>query len=46
MLQVPNDTIVRGNRAPIAPSVPFETLDTRERRLHAQLLVDEMQVAL
>ena len=35
LLQVPIDAIVRGNRAPIVPSIQVEKLDTRGRRLYA-----------
>lgn len=34
LFQLPIDAIVRGNRAPIAPNVMFETLDMRDRRLY------------
>jgi len=35
LLQVPIDSIVCGSKAPIAPIVSLETMDSRERRLHA-----------
>ena len=35
LLRVPIDSIVCGNRAPIAPIVSLEAMDSRERRLHA-----------
>ncbi|MBQ8147175.1 MAG: helix-turn-helix transcriptional regulator [Lachnospiraceae bacterium] len=35
LFQVPIDELVRGNRAPITPSIQLETLDARERRLYA-----------
>ena len=34
LFQLPIDAIVRGNRAPIVPSVTFEALDLHDRRLH------------
>lgn len=34
LFQLPIDEIVRGNRAPIASSVTFETLELRDRRLY------------
>ena len=35
LFQLPMDAIVRGNRAPIVPSIPLETHDLRDRRLYA-----------
>ena len=34
LFQLPIDSIVRGNRAPITPSFMIETHDLRDRRLH------------
>lgn len=34
LFQLPMDAIVRGNRAPIVPSVAFNTLDLRDKRLY------------
>lgn len=46
LLQVPIDAIVCGNRAPIAKSKQFETMDARERRLYAYYeKLNELRVA-
>ncbi len=35
LFQVPIDTIVRGNRAPVVPDITFELQNARDRRLYA-----------